>query len=89
MFFRKLFRNLQRQFWGDLAGPEGLDDVVALPAAGFSHRLLGVQHLLILPAGIAVEAGGEDLPVRLVPVQHIGNGLFQPGVPRQDFSDSH
>ena len=50
----KLGGNLQRQLRCDFAWHKGLDDVVALPSVQLAQLPLGVYHLLVLKAGIAV-----------------------------------
>ena len=89
VFLRELFRNLQSQFRRDLSRLEGLDDVVGKPTARLAEFPLGVHHLLILPAGVAVKAGGQNLPVRLVSVQDIPDGGVQSRAFRVDLRYRH
>lgn len=89
MLFRKFCGDLQRQLRGDLSGAEGLDEVVILYAALLTHGPLGLQHLPALMAGVAVEAGGEDLLLGLVPVEHISDAHIQAALPGQDLGDGH
>ena len=85
----KLPRDLQRQLRGDLSGAKGLNEVVILYAALLAHGPLGFQHLPALIAGVAVQAGGEDLFLGLVPVEHIADTHIQAALPGQDLGDGH
>ena len=71
IFRRKSFGQFQGQLRGDLTGLEGLDDVIALPAACLAQFPLGVHHLLVLMTGVTILMGGEDTALRFLPVQHI------------------
>ena len=63
--------------------------MIALTAIQLSHIPLGIHHLAVLPARVAVLMGSEDLMIRFIPVQHILDGLIQTGVPGQNFRNSH
>ena len=89
VLLRKLPRDLQRQLRGDLSGLKGLNEVVILYAALLAHGPLGFQHLPALMAGVAVQAGGEDLLLGLVPVEDIADGHIQTALPGQDLGDGH
>jgi len=89
MLCGKLLRNLQRQFWGDLAGLEGLDDVIILDAVhltivplGFHHTADGVFH------GAAL-AGGKDLLVCFIPIEDIADSHVQPPLSGEYLRNRH
>ena len=89
MLFCKLCGDLQRQFRGNLSRLEGLDDVIILHTIFLAIGPLGVQHLAALPARVAVEVGGEDALLGLVPVEDVVDAHVQAALPGQDFCDSH
>ncbi len=89
MLFRKLCGDLQGLLRGDLSRLEGLDDVVIHHTVLFAVGPLGVQHLAALPARVAVEVGGEDALLGLVPVEDVVDAHVQSALPGQDFCDSH
>ena len=88
MLLGKFCGNLQRLLRRDLPRLEGLDDVVILHTVLFAHGLLGVQHLAALPARVAVEVGGEDALLGLVPIEDVIDADVQAALPGQDFRDS-
>ena len=73
---RKGLCNLQRQFRGDLSRLEGLDDVVALPAAGLLYLSFGIHHLLVLMPRIAVQVGGQYAILCLISIKDIFDCLI-------------
>ena len=50
---------------------------------------LGIQHLPTLPARVAVQVGGEDALLGLVPVEDVVDTYVQAALPGQDLRDSH
>ena len=89
MLLRKLLGDFQRQLRGDLPWLEGLDHVIILHTVHLAHSLLGVQHLTTFPAWIAVQVGGEDTLLGLVPVEDIIDAHVQTALPGEDFCDGH
>ena len=68
---------------------EGLDDMVILHTVLLTHSPLGVQHLAELPARVAVQVGGEDALLGLVPVEDVVDADVQTALTSQNFCDSH
>ena len=89
MLLRKLCGDLQCLLRGDLPRLEGLDDVVILHTIFLAIGPLGIQHLAALPAWVAVEVGGEDALLGLVPVEDVVDAHVQAALPGQDLRDGH
>ena len=92
MLLCELLGNLQRQFRGDLSRLEGLDDMVILHTIHLAMNAcgpLGIQHLAALPAWVAVQVGGEDALLGLVPIEGVVDANVQTALPRQYFRDGH
>ncbi len=89
MLLRELLGDLQGLLRGDLPRLEGLDDVVILHTIFLAIGPLGIQHLAALPAWVAVEVGGEDALLGLVPVEDVVDAHVQAALPGQDLRDSH
>ena len=88
-FLRELRRDLQRQLRRDLAGLEGLDNVIALPPARLADLPLGVYHLPVGETGVAVEVGSEDVILGFVAVYRVVDSGVKPRVPREYLCDGH
>ena len=80
---------LKGQLWRDLSGRKGLDDVVRLPSIGFADSPLGVHHLLVGVAGIAVQICCEHLLLGLVLIGNITDQHIQAVVLGENFCDRH
>ena len=89
MLLRELLGDFQCQFRGDLSRFEGLDHVVILHAVRLAYSPFGVQHLAALPAWVAVQMGGEDALLGLVPIEDVVDADVQAALPGQDFCDGH
>ena len=89
VFSRKFHGNFQRQRRGDFSRFEGLDDMIALASIQFSEVTFGIHHLPVLQTGVAVLMIGQNLTVGFISIQHILNGLIQPGIPGQNFCNSY
>ena len=85
----ELLGQLKGQLWRDLSGCKGLDDVVRLPTISFSHSPLGVHHLLVGVARIAVQISCEHLLLGLVLVGNIADQHIQAVVLGENFCDGH
>ena len=68
---------------------EGLDHVVILYTVLLAHGPFGIQHLAAFPARIAIQVGGEDAFLGLIPVEDVVDANIQTALPRQNFCDSH
>ena len=80
---------LEGQLWRDLSGRKGLDDVVRLPSIGLAHGPLGVHHLLVGMAGIAVQICCEHLLLGLVLIGNITDQHIQAVVLGENFCNGH
>jgi len=89
MLCRELPGDLQRQLRGDLAGLEGLDDVIILDAVCFAHCTFRIQHLPACVAGIAIQIGCKNLFVSLIAIEHIVDADIQTTFPGKNFCNSH
>ena len=70
--------NLQCQFRGDLAGLEGLDNVIILDAVRLSIMLLGFHHTADGVLRRTALAGGQDLFLCFIPIEDIADSNIQP-----------
>ena len=89
MLPHEFLRDLQRQSRRDLAGTEGLDDVIDLHSIRFIPADLGILHLKAGASDRAPLRGSQHLFLRLVSVDHIGNGLSQTASAGKDLCDRH
>ena len=89
MLRSKLLCDLQRQFRGDLAGLEGLDDVIILDAICLTIVLLGFHHTADGMFGRAALAGSQDLFICFIPIEDIPDSHIQPTLAGEDFRNRH
>ena len=89
MLRSKLLCDLQRQFRGDLAGLEGLDDVIILDAICLTIVLLGFHHTADGMFGGAALAGSQDLFICFAPIEDIPDSHVQPALAGEDFRNRH
>ena len=89
MLCGKLLRNLQRQFWGDLTGLEGLDDVIILDAVRLTIMLFGFHHTADGVLRGAALAGGQDLFFCFIPIEDIPDSHVQPPLAGEDLRNRH
>ena len=89
MLCSKRLCDLQRQFRGDLAGLEGLDNVIILDAICLTIVLLGFHHTADGMFGRAALAGSQDLFICFVPIEDIPDSHVQPALAGEDFRNRH
>lgn len=89
MLCGKLLCNLQRQFRGDLAGLEGLDEVIVLDAVRLAIVSLGFHHTADGVFGGAALAGSQDLILCFIPIEDISDSHIQPALAGEDFRNRH
>ena len=89
MLPHEFLRDLQRQSRRDLARTEGLDDMIELHPVCFIPADLGILHLGAGASDRAPLRGSQYLLLRLVSVDHIGNGLRQTASAGKDLCDCH
>ena len=89
MLCRELPGDLQRQLRGDLAGLEGLDDVIILDAVHLTIVPLGFHHTADGVLCGAALAGGQDLLVCFIPIEDIANSHVQPSLAGEDLRNRH
>ena len=63
--------------------------MVILYTVLLAHSPLGVQHLAALPARVAVQMGGEDALLGLVPIEDVVDAHIQTAFPGQYLCDGH
>lgn len=81
--------DLQRQFRGDLAGLEGLDEVIILDAVHLTIVPLGFHHTADGVLRGAALAGGQDLFFCFIPIEDIPDSHVQPPLAGEDLRNRH
>lgn len=89
MLCRELLGDLQRQFWDDLAGLEGLDDVIILDAVHLTIVLFGFHHTADGIFCGAALAGSQDLFLCFISIEDIPNPHIQPSFAGEDLRNRH